>query len=140
MLTALILRLMNAYFLLFASHVLSGLSTALMYSVFESWYVSEHTSREFPTEWRARTFALATLLNSVVAILAGMVANGLVDLWGFRAPYVASMALICFVFVLVSSTWSENYGSNELVILMTTILFIGILSPFYRKTSILLIH
>ncbi|GAA5805204.1 hypothetical protein HPULCUR_010718 [Helicostylum pulchrum] len=81
--------------------------------VFESWYVSEHTSRGFPAEWRARTFALATLLNSVVAILAGLLANSLVDIWGFRAPYIASMGLICFVATMVVTTWTENYGSNE---------------------------
>ncbi|KAF1805080.1 hypothetical protein V8B55DRAFT_1494628 [Mucor lusitanicus] len=113
LLTALSLRLVNAYMLLFLSHVLSGLATALMYSVFESWYVSEHTSRGFPAEWRARTFALATLLNSVVAILAGILANSLVDIWGFKAPYVASMLLVCFVATTVISTWTENYGSNN---------------------------
>ncbi|KAI8085387.1 hypothetical protein BDF21DRAFT_236573 [Thamnidium elegans] len=113
MLTAISIRLINNYALLFLSHVLSGLATALMYSVFESWYVSEHTSRGFPAEWRARTFALATLLNSVVAILAGLLANSLVDIWGFRAPYIASMGLICFVATMVVTTWTENYGSNE---------------------------
>ncbi|CAO3608884.1 unnamed protein product [Mucor hiemalis] len=113
MLSALSLRLINEYTLLFLSHVLSGLSTALLYSVFESWYVSEHASRGFPAEWRARTFALATLLNSVVAILAGILANSLVDIWGFRAPYVGSMVLVCCVGTMVTTTWTENYGSNQ---------------------------
>lgn len=115
MLVAISIRLINNYALLFLSHILSGLSTALMYSVFESWYVSEHTSRGFPAEWRARTFALATLLNSVVAILAGLLANSLVDIWGFRAPYIASMVLICFVASMVVTTWTENYGTEEAV-------------------------
>jgi MFS family permease len=115
MLTALSLRLINTYALLFCSHVLSGLSTALLYSVFESWYVSEHTSRGFPAEWRARTFALGTLLNSVVAILAGILANSLVDIWGFRAPYIGSMVLVCLVAAMVISTWTENYGSHHIV-------------------------
>lgn len=113
MLTALTLRLINNYVLLFTSHVLSGLSTALLYSVFESWYVSEHTSRGFPAEWRARTFALGTILNSIVAILAGIFANGLVNVWGFKAPYVASMLLVCFVALMVTTTWAENYGNNN---------------------------
>ncbi|CEP07653.1 hypothetical protein [Parasitella parasitica] len=113
LLAALSLRLVNAYMLLFLSHILSGLATALMYSVFESWYVSEHTSRGFPSEWRARTFALATLLNSVVAIVAGILANALVDIWGFKAPYIASMFLVCLVATTVISTWTENYGSNQ---------------------------
>jgi hypothetical protein len=113
MLAALTLRLVNNYVLLFTSHVLSGTSTALLYSVFESWYVSEHTSRGFPAEWRARTFALGTLLNSIVAILAGILANSLVNIWGFKAPYIGSMVLICFVAMMVITTWTENYGSNN---------------------------
>lgn len=116
MILSLALRLINAYILLFISHILSGLATALMYSVFESWYVSEHTSRGFPAEWRSRTFAIGTFLNSVVAILAGILANALVDKWGFRSPYVASMVLICFVALVVMNTWSENYGNNQNVI------------------------
>lgn len=115
MMAAISLRLVNNYLLLFFSHVLSGLSTALLYSVFESWYVSEHTSRGFPAEWRARTFAIATLLNSVVAILAGLLANSLVDIWGFRAPYIASMVLVGLVALMVTTTWTENYGSNQFV-------------------------
>ena len=107
--------MINHYFLLLSSHVLSGLSTALLYSVFESWYVSEHTTRAFPAEWRARTFALSTLLNSLVAILAGILANGLVDLWGFRAPYMASIAILCIAATTISSLWTENYGHQTMV-------------------------
>ncbi|KAI8875270.1 DUF791-domain-containing protein [Backusella circina FSU 941] len=113
MISALLLRLINQYMLLFFSHVLSGLSTALLYSVFESWYVSEHARYEFPAEWRARTFALATFFNSVVAIVAGVFANTLVNIWGFKAPYIASMLLVVLVGFMVTTTWSENYGSSR---------------------------
>ncbi|KAI8890100.1 DUF791-domain-containing protein [Backusella circina FSU 941] len=114
MLSALLLRLLNNYFLLFTSHVLSGLATALLYSVFESWYVSEHANQGFPAEWRGRTFALATFFNSVVAILAGIFANSLVDLWGLKAPYIGSMLLVSSVGFMVCTTWSENYGDSRL--------------------------
>lgn len=113
MVSALFLRLVSAYSLLFCSHVLSGLSTALLYSVFESWYVSEHTKRGYPPEWRARTFALCTFLNSISAILAGIFSNALVDIWGYRAPYMAAVALLCMVCVVITSTWSENYGNAQ---------------------------
>lgn len=118
MISALLLRLVNQYVLLFLSHVLSGLSTALLYSVFESWYVSEHTRLEFPAEWRARTFALATFFNSVVAIAAGILANTLVNIWGFKAPYVCSMLLVGLVGFMVTTTWTENYGSSRFVSLI----------------------
>lgn len=115
MISALFLRLVNIYYLLFCSHVLSGLSTALHYSVFESWYVSEHTTRGYPSEWRARTFALSTFLNSISAILAGILSNALVDIWGYKAPYFASIILLCTVCAVITSTWTENYGSHQKV-------------------------
>ncbi|RCI03949.1 Molybdate-anion transporter [Rhizopus stolonifer] len=137
-LTALSLRMINIYMFLFCSHVLSGVSTALLYSVFESWYVSEHTSRGFPSEWRTRTFALGTLLNSVVAILAGILANALVDLWGFRAPYIASMSLVCFVATMVSSTWTENYGNHQIKVSLHKTLMAGLKTMLKSKDIIII--
>ncbi|CEI88625.1 hypothetical protein RMCBS344292_03007 [Rhizopus microsporus] len=114
MIASLLLRLINAYPLLFVSHVLSGLSTALLYCVFEAWYVSEHASRGYPAEWRARTFALCTFLNSCAAIAAGVFANILVDVWGFKSPYVASIVLQAIVCSMIVSSWAENYGTDQM--------------------------
>ena len=36
---------------------------------------SEHISRGFPTEWMGKTLSLAMLGNSIVAIVAGIVAQ-----------------------------------------------------------------
>ncbi|SAL96083.1 hypothetical protein [Absidia glauca] len=110
---ALCLRLMEIYPILIVSHILSGASTALMYSVFESWYVSEHTSRGYPADWRSRTFATSTFLNGLVAIIAGLVANQLVDFWGVGAPYVFAMVLLGFAGFMISTTWTENYGEAQ---------------------------
>lgn len=111
--TALVLRLLNQYMLLFVSHVLSGLSTALLYSVFEAWYVAEHTSHLFPADWLSRTFAAGTFLNGLVAIVAGVVANASVDIGGFKAPYVLAIALQGVAALLMTSTWTENYGESS---------------------------
>jgi hypothetical protein len=104
---------MEIYPILIVSHILSGASTALMYSVFESWYVSEHTSRGYPADWRSRTFATSTFLNGLVAIIAGLVANQLVDFWGVGAPYVFAMVLLGFAGFMISTTWTENYGEAQ---------------------------
>ncbi|KAI8092768.1 uncharacterized protein BX664DRAFT_328093 [Halteromyces radiatus] len=110
---ALCLRMMNIYPVLVLSHVLSGASTALMYSVFEAWYVAEHTTRGYPADWRSRTFATATFLNGFVAIIAGLVANQLVDFFGVSAPYFFAMVLLVFAGFMVSTTWTENYGEAQ---------------------------
>ncbi|KAL0084615.1 hypothetical protein J3Q64DRAFT_1698935 [Phycomyces blakesleeanus] len=109
----LFLRQIDSYSVLFLSHILSGLCTALLYSVFEAWYVSEHTSRGFPNEWRARTFATGTFLNGLVAILAGVSANGLVSWWGYGAPYYGAIVLLATAAVVIQSIWTENYGEGD---------------------------
>ncbi|KAI8073073.1 hypothetical protein BC940DRAFT_290476 [Gongronella butleri] len=108
--TALCVRMMNVYPVLILSHLLSGASTALMYSVFEAWYVAEHTARGFPSEWRSQTFGQATFLNGIVAIVAGLVANQLVDIWGVTAPYIFACMLLTGAASMILSTWTENYG------------------------------
>ncbi|KAF9916092.1 Molybdate-anion transporter, partial [Lobosporangium transversale] len=40
--TASLIRLSQNYQYLILSHLLSGLSTALLYCVFEAWYISQH--------------------------------------------------------------------------------------------------
>jgi hypothetical protein len=37
--------------------------------------VAEHNSKGFPSEWLGRTFAMATMGNSVVAIVSGIIAQ-----------------------------------------------------------------
>ncbi|KAI9315570.1 molybdate-anion transporter MOT2, partial [Dichotomocladium elegans] len=107
---ACLLRLVSNYFLLLVSHMLSGIASATLFSVFEAWYVSEHMSTHIPAEWMSRTFARATFLNGLVAIVAGLVANGVVSLWGFKAPYAVAMGLLMCAGSMIGSTWAENYG------------------------------
>ncbi|ORZ04940.1 hypothetical protein BCR42DRAFT_428851 [Absidia repens] len=110
---ALCLRLISIFPVLVISHVFSGTSTALMYSVFESWYVSEHTSKGYPSDWRSRTFAASTFLNGLVAIIAGLIANQLVNFWGVRAPYVFAIFLLGAAGLMILISWTENYGEPQ---------------------------
>ncbi|KAI9496357.1 hypothetical protein BDB00DRAFT_810124 [Zychaea mexicana] len=111
---SLFLRVFSSnYPLLFVSHVLSGMAASMQYSVFEAWYVAEHTTQNLPGEWMARTFGKGTFLNGLVAIVAGIVANAVVDLWGYTAPFVVSMALVVLAAGTISSTWAENYGESS---------------------------
>ncbi|CAO3589556.1 unnamed protein product [Absidia cylindrospora] len=110
---ALCLRLIGIFPVLVVSHIFSGTSTALMYSVFESWYVSEHTTKGYPSAWRSRTFAASTFLNGLVAIIAGLIANILVSFWGVRAPYVFAIILLGLAGLMILISWSENYGESQ---------------------------
>lgn len=107
---SLLLRLGPSYPLLVLSHILSGMAASMQFSVVEAWYVAEHSARGIPADWMSRTFAKATFLNGLVAIIAGIVANAVVDIWGFTAPFILAILLAIGAGVLITSTWSENYG------------------------------
>jgi hypothetical protein len=116
---------MVTYWILLASHILSGTSGTLMYTVFESWYVSEHSSRGYPAEWRSQTFATGTFLNGLVAIIAGVVANPLVDHLGVWSPYVLAMLLLFSAATLMGATWNENYGDRQGNVSLPLTIFAG---------------
>ncbi|KAF9929051.1 Molybdate-anion transporter [Linnemannia zychae] len=112
--TASLIRLSNNYHYLVASHLLSGLSTALLYCVFEAWYISQHQRKGFAPALIGATFSTAIFLNGLVAILAGIVANISVEWSGsLAAPFVVSAGTLVFAGILISSSWEENYGESK---------------------------
>ncbi|KAF9926192.1 hypothetical protein BGZ65_007387 [Modicella reniformis] len=107
------IRLSGNYHYLVFSHLLSGLSTALLYCVFEAWYISQHQRKAFAPALIGATFSTAIFLNGLVAILAGIVANIAVELSGsLAAPFVVSSVTLGLAGFLISSTWEENYGES----------------------------
>ncbi|NWX19606.1 MFSD5 protein, partial [Aegotheles bennettii] len=104
------------YLVLAAGRVLGGLSTALLFSAFEAWYVHEHVERhDFPAEWIGTTFARAALWNHGVAIGAGVTAELLARGLGLgpAAPFVASVPLLALSGALAARGWEENYGGQK---------------------------
>jgi len=118
----------SSYWMLMLGRVLGGISTSLVYSVFDSWMVSEHIAKGFDADWMKDTFSKAMIVNSCVAIASGIIAEfatGMKSLTGmtlggepetafhmggYTAPFdVAIIALLlCCVAV---SQWNENYGT-----------------------------
>ena len=64
----------------------------------------------------SKTFATSTFANGLLAILAGVVANYLAENLGFgpTAPFALAVPCFCLCFVIVLSTWSENYGNPNI--------------------------
>ncbi|KAJ8653227.1 hypothetical protein O0I10_011075 [Lichtheimia ornata] len=111
---ALSLRLVQPTFpYLVLSHILSGMASSMQHSVLEAWYVAEHHTQLLPSEWVARTFATGAFLNGIVAILAGMVANAVVDTWGLWAPFALAIMLLAIAGSMVMATWQENFGRSK---------------------------
>ena len=57
-------KLSPKFYMLLIGRLFGGISTSMLFSTFESWYVYEHTERHgFPSEWIGATFSTATLWN-----------------------------------------------------------------------------
>lgn len=89
-----------------------GVSTSLLFSVFEAWMVSEHNSRGFKSDLLSSTFSWATFLNGMVAIGSGVVAEYVVGRYGNVAPFMTAIGFLMTAFCVVFLTWKENYGSE----------------------------
>ena len=54
----------------------------------------------------------ASLVNGIVAAVAGIVANWIVgQTGGFRGPFILSGMLLFIVYFIIGSKWDENYGT-----------------------------
>ena len=98
---------------LLAGRVMGGFSTCLLFSVFESWYISAHRARGYPEELIEQTFALATKGNGLVAVAAGLLAQLAADALGEIGPFQAAIALTVLAAVLIAVFFDENYGEAQ---------------------------
>ena len=63
--------------------LLAGISTSILYTAFESWLIYEHKNRGFDEQTLGIIFTNAYFGNSVVAILAGIVAQVVSNSFGY---------------------------------------------------------
>jgi len=97
--------------ILFFGRVMGGLSTSILYSVFESWLVSSSNHLALPQSALSNILGRATLVNGIVAAIAGVVSNNLVsNTFTFRSPFVASGVLLVLAWIAINRTWHENRG------------------------------
>lgn len=90
--------------------LLGGISTSLLFSVFEAWMVCEHHRRGFHSDLLKETFALSTFFNGFVAVFAGILAHFAADKFGFTGPFILAIFPL-ITLVVLSCCWPENYGS-----------------------------
>lgn len=94
--------------ILFLGRVLGGICGTLLWSVFESWLVAEFNQLmlEDTSSVLGGIFSAMTILNSLVAICAGILAEWLVGLVGTaKAPFMASIGCLSLAFVAISKFW-----------------------------------
>jgi len=110
---------------LMLGRVLGGISTSLLFSVFDSWLVSESQREGFSGEQLGNTFSLAYFGSSVAAIAAGQfgeIAANLAPLTkmgggmyygGYVTPFDLANVVLVLCMLFVASKWTENYGEQN---------------------------
>ena len=100
---------------LFAGRIFGGVSTSILFSTFEAWYVCQHAYFGFPNDWISNTFSTSTFWNGILAIAAGVTADIGAEWLGLGpvAPFIAAIPCLILSGLFVSRFWMENYGSRE---------------------------
>lgn len=113
-----ITKLFGNFQLLIFGRMLGGISTSILYSAFDSWYINEHVNYyKFPNEWLNNTFAKATFLNATLAIFAGLFSYFLVSTLGFGpvAPFITAIPFLIatslYIMILVNEHFTHNSKS-----------------------------
>lgn len=103
---------------LFAGRMAGGLSTTLLYSVFETWMITEYHQRDLEAAGLTLSNILSTMttISSMVAIFCGIFGDALVAVTQSRvSPFLASVASLVAAFVFIARYWvrSESCSSKE---------------------------
>ncbi|KAI0395249.1 DUF791-domain-containing protein [Xylariaceae sp. FL0594] len=99
--------------LLFLGRVLGGVSTSILFTVFDSWMVTNFHAMKLAEQGcdLTRTYAATGVVNSFVAILSGMLGEGLVRATGTRkSPCLISVVILWLALQQIWSRWAENFG------------------------------
>jgi len=111
---------------LLLGRLLGGVATSLLFSVFESWLIRAHTDAKLK-QWLPRSFRWAAYSNSIIAIVAGLLANkaaGAVAMrsyseksalyvGGYLGPFDIALAALVLCGFFALTTWEENYGESD---------------------------
>jgi len=98
---------------LITSRVIGGMTTNLLFSVFESWLVTEHRKLGFPEEKLEVILRDSTIVSNTAAIVSGYIAHYLASMLGPVGPFEGAVTCTWCALLLVGMFWTENYGSES---------------------------
>lgn len=107
--------LLNDLVILFIGRMLGGIATTLMYSVFESWMVTEYHKRGLNKSSLSLSsmFGLMTTFNSAVAIGAGLLGELAVRFTDTKtSPFMVAVVTLGTAGWLMTKQWNENHGDS----------------------------
>ena len=98
---------------LIVSRVVGGITTNLLFTVFESWLVTEHRKRGFAEEKLETILCDSVIASNMAAIFSGYLSHLLASKYGAVGPFEGAVACTGFALMLVGLMWAENYGSSS---------------------------
>lgn len=92
---------------------MGGLATSILFSVFESWLISEAKTKGMSGAELGSFLGRCTLVNGIVAAASGIVSDAVVHYSDtYKSPFVLSGALLLVAAAVIRTSWAENYGGN----------------------------
>ena len=105
--------------------LLGGVATSLLFSIFEAWLIRSHADANLK-HMLGKSFSWAAYGNSVIAIVAGIMANKAANQFemitiqkdfiyagGFLNPFDIALASLCLCGFFAATLWEENYGETS---------------------------
>lgn len=104
--------------------LLGGVATSLLFSVFEAWLIRAHNDAKLK-QYLGKSFSWAAYGNSIIAILAGLVANNAASSFpmskisgnmyygGYLNPFDISLVALAVCAACAFTMWEENYGQEN---------------------------
>jgi len=116
----------KSFGILMIGRLLGGVATSLLFSVFEAWLIGAHAKAGVMSHL-GKSFSTAQYGNSIIAILAGQIANKAAAFkefeptsegsgfytGGYLGPFDISLLSLIVCGVLAFSLWEENYGEKS---------------------------
>ena len=139
-----ILATIPNFVLLVIGRVIGGVANSFLFASMETWYTHEHLdTHDFPKEWISVTFSLATFASSIIAVLAGVLADVFAH-WlrlGPPAPYVLAVPVLLATGVTIVFLWGENYGPENSRLSAVTLKrsFVGGMQALCSKVEVFLV-
>ncbi len=95
------------------SRLIGGVTTNLLFTVFESWLITEHRRRGFPESQLAILLRDSVVSSNLSAIGSGFLAHILADMFGPAGPFKGTVVCSGIALILVGTQWEENYGNSD---------------------------
>ena len=97
---------------LIISRMIGGITTNLLFCVFESWLITEHRRLKFSEDKLEILMRDSVIASNLSAIISGMLAHVLAMNFGNAGPFQGAVLCTALAFCLVTR-WEENYGGMK---------------------------